>query len=87
MQRELATHMIGGASSRLALPEYRQIELYAKRNTLLFQDKTQAGELPLSNIAGACRAFMALDAIFSPSEEGATWQRYLSLPRASLARR
>ncbi len=86
MQRELATHMIAGASSRLALPEYRQIELYAKRKTLSFSADAPARELPLPNIAGACRAFMALDAILAPSAEGVpTWQRYLSLPRTCLA--
>ncbi len=86
MQRELATHMIAGASSRLSLPEYRQIELYAKRKTLTFASDAPASELPLPNIAGACRAFMALDAILAPSAEGlTTWQRYLSLPRACLA--
>ena len=86
MQRELATHMIASASSRLALPEYRQIELYAKRNTLAFAADAPGSELPLPNIAGACRAFMALDAILAPSAEGVpTWQRYLSLPRACLA--
>ncbi len=86
MQRELATHMMAGASSRLSLPEYRQIELYAKRKTLTFAADAPASELPLPAIAGACRAFMTLDAVLASSADGVpTWRRYLSLPRASLA--
>jgi len=85
MQRDFASHMIAGASNRLALPEHRQIELYAKRKILTFAEAAPACELPLANIAGVCRAFLALDAVLAPSAEGvSTWDRYTGLPRKCL---
>lgn len=81
---DLVADLSAASSSRLSLPEYRQIELYSKRKSLVFATGADA---PPSPVAGACRAFLVLDAFLAaqtPSAgEPSTWRRYLDLPRAS----
>jgi hypothetical protein len=87
LPQDLAAGLIAGPRNRLSLPEYRQIELYSKRKTLHFAVAGPAPEFQ-ERVSGACGAYMALDAFLESrhfaGESGPSWQRYLSLPRASL---
>jgi len=72
---------------RLALPEYRQIELSTKRKKLNFAEPPAAsseGPKPPNSLS-TLTAFALLDAALesrSPDLEGlALWQKYLALPR------
>ncbi len=87
LPHDLAAGLVAGPRNRLLLPEYRQIELYSKRKTLHFAEPQAAPDFQ-DRVAGACGAFMALDAFLESQhfagESGPSWERYLALPRASL---
>lgn len=80
----LAPHLVAASASSLSMPEHRQLEMYSRPLQLTFAEE-EAGGLPLAEIAGACRAFVALDAAIAPrdadTEGGVTWERYSKLPR------
>jgi hypothetical protein len=84
---DLAASLAAGPRNRLALPEYRQIELYSKRKSLHFAAPEPADGL-YQRVGGVCGAFMVLDAYLEsqrfPGEAGPSWQRYLSLPRSTM---
>jgi hypothetical protein len=84
---DLIAVLSAGSPNPLALPEYRQIELYSKRKALTFAAPEASHGVPLDRIAGVCRAFMVLDAVLASrnqSVEGmASWQWYLELPRTT----
>jgi hypothetical protein len=69
---------------RLSLPEYRQIELYARKRRVLF-DEDGAAPAPIPGLLGLTTAFALLNDFLEaadPSLEGkAGWERYLALPR------
>ncbi len=74
--------VVGG---RLALPEYRQIELYTKKKKLLFTAPAAIDAIPVE-LADALQMFNLLDSHFAAQHaelgEGMnSWQRYLALPR------
>lgn len=74
---------------RLALPEYRQIELSTKKKKLAFaKPAAEPGDAPKApNPLSTLTAFALLDAALesrNPALEGlALWQKYLALPRAT----
>jgi hypothetical protein len=76
-----------GWSSRLRLPEHRQIELYTKRKALNFLDPPPPEEAPMDRIAAVCRAALAFEAYYAgihPTEKPLTsWERCEELPRAT----
>jgi len=80
----LAPHLVAASHGQLSMPEHRQLEMYSRPLVLSFADQ-QPSELPLSEIAGVCRAFAALDAVVAPREPeregGSSWERYRKLPR------
>lgn len=82
----LAADLAAGSMSTLALPQHRQLEMYSRPMLLSFAE-AETTELPLAEIAGALRAFNALDAAIGPRdaecEGGVSWQRYRALPRRS----
>lgn len=82
----LALDLIAAFPTSLSMPEHRQLEMYSRPLQLSFADEA-ASELPLAEIAGACRAFAALDAAVAPHdperEGGRSWERYRKLPRGS----
>ncbi len=86
LPHDLASGLIAGPRNHLLLPEYRQIELYAKRKTLHFAEPEPALQFK-DRVAGVCAAFMALDAFLESvhfaGDSSASWQRYLALPRGS----
>jgi hypothetical protein len=82
----LAGELVAQSSTRLSLPEHRQIELYTRKKSLA----TGAPEAALpeaARIAGACTACLLLQATFEaddPAQEGrSTWDIYRALPRNS----
>ena len=83
---ELAGELAARASTRLSLPEYRQIELYTRKKTVSV--RAGASRLPEApRVSGACTACLLLQAAFEaddPAVEGrSTWEVYRALPRAS----
>ncbi|MDR3518139.1 MAG: hypothetical protein P4M00_20260 [Azospirillaceae bacterium] len=85
---DLAIDLAAGVANRLSLPEYRQIELYSHRKALKFAEADAGPPIPVPAIAGACRAFLILDAVLAAHHaamEGETsWQRYRALPRTTM---
>jgi hypothetical protein len=84
----LLVDLVAAPRAALSLPEHRQIELYSRRSALSFAP-VAAQDLPLAELAGACRAFAALDTLassFAPNSEGggSSWERYRNLPRGTL---
>lgn len=85
--RHLVAHL---ADRRLSLPEYRQIELYSKKKTLAFaEEQPVRDKAAVEAVARCCLSFSlletALDAADPALEGKAGWQKYLSLPRATLS--
>ena len=82
----LAPHLVVASATSLSMPEHRQLEMYSRPLQLTFAED-ERGELPIAEIAGACRAFVALDAAIAPrdaeQEGGTSWQRYRRLPRGN----
>ncbi len=82
---ELVAHLIQAPGPRLCLPEHRSVELYSTSLGLAFAPPPPPPEVPVPALAGACRAFLVLDAFleFGPSgrRPRTPWQKYLSLPR------
>ncbi|MBI5132665.1 MAG: hypothetical protein HZA66_24770 [Rhodopseudomonas palustris] len=80
----LAPLFVAGATPAPALPQHRQLEMYSRPLLLSFAE-AETSELPLTDIAGALRAFAALAAAIGPRdaeyEGGTSWQRYKALPR------
>jgi hypothetical protein len=78
-----------GWSSRLRLPEHRQIELYTKRRALNFLDPPPPEEAPMDRIAAVCRAALAFEAHYAglhPTSLPLTaWKRCQELPRGTQA--
>lgn len=77
------------AGQHLALPEYRQIELYTKKKTLAFAEPVvRPDEAAQRAVARCCLSFSLLDTALQaadPGLEGKTgWQTYLSLPRSTM---
>lgn len=80
LRHRIAAELGAGSANRLALPEYRQIELYTKRKNLNFAEMPPPDTVPVAAVAGCCRAFLALEA-FLGGGEAPSWQTYLGLPR------
>lgn len=80
----LAPLLVAGTPPSLAMPQHRQLEMYSRPLLLSFAD-AEVSDLPLAEIAGALRAFSALDAAIGPRdaehEGGNSWRRYEALPR------
>jgi hypothetical protein len=80
----LAPLLVAGATPAPAMPQHRQLEMYSRPLLLSFAE-ADVSDLPLAEIAGAVRAFSALDAALGPRdaehEGGSSWQRYKALPR------
>ena len=82
--------VVTGPRSQLSLPEHRQIELYSKRKALSFAATDVADGIPVTEIAGVCRAFVALDAALAgpgTAGGGTSWERCRNLPRFSATQR
>jgi hypothetical protein len=83
---ELAAELVARSSTRLLLPEHRQIELYTRKKTLAVST-AEAGLPETARVAAACTACLLLQATFEaddPAQEGrTTWDIYRALPRAS----
>lgn len=88
----LLNDIVAGLSAceqkQLRLPEYRQIELSTARRSLSFAP-CEASSSPMPLALEAAKAFMMLDAFHEARLAGVEgvsyWQRYLDLPRKSLA--
>lgn len=89
---DIAAALGAGAGYRPSLPEYRQIELYTKRKNLAFAAPEPAEAGVPAGLAGACRAFLLLDAVLAAISPVAAsgaggWERYRELPRGTLVDR
>ncbi len=86
---ELVAEMSAGATNRLFLPEHRQIELYTKRKSLDFAPPESPTGVPCQLLAGAIRAYMALECFLAPlgggEEAPNSWTFYKGLPRVATA--
>jgi hypothetical protein len=72
---------------RLSLPEYRQIEIYARKKRVpIAQDRGNAPPA-IAGMLGLGTAFMLLDGFYQSRDIGLEgkplWERYLALPRRS----
>jgi hypothetical protein len=76
-----------GWSSRLRLPEHRQIDLYTRRRALHFLDPPSPEEATVERIAAVCRAALALEAwcasLHPTSLPLTAWKRCQELPRGT----
>lgn len=82
----LAADLAAGSMSTLALPQHRQLEMYSRPMLLSFAE-AETTELPLVEIAGALRAFNALDSAIGPRDAECEGGIVAALPRAATAQR
>jgi hypothetical protein len=87
---DLIADVAARLTTRLSLPEHRQIELYTRKKALAFSaPDTRSPDL--ASIAGACTAFLLMQAALEtddPAREGrTTWDIYRGLPRTSSGER
>lgn len=72
---------------RLSLPEYRQIEIYARKRRVPFAEEAAGTPPAISGMLGLGTAFMLLDGFCQSRDIGLEgkplWERYLALPRRS----
>ncbi len=87
---ELAGELVARSSTRLSLPEHRQIELYTRKKTLAVSAE-DARLAEAARVAAACTACLLLQAAFEaddPANEGrTTWDIYRAAPRGSSGER
>jgi hypothetical protein len=73
---------------RLSLPEYRQIEIYARKKRVSFGEDGKSASPATQGLLGFNSLFMLLDGFCErqdPSLEGMPlWQRYRALPRKNI---
>ncbi len=87
----LLEHMLADYSERfgkrLSLPEYRQIEIYARKRRVPFAEDEAAAPPAMAGALGLNAAFLLLDGFCQSRdttlEEKTLWARYLALPRRS----
>ena len=87
---DLIANVVARSTTRVSLPEHRQIELYTRKKALSFA--ADAARPPdLASVGGACTAFLLLQAALEaddPAQEGrTTWDIYRGLPRTSTGER
>jgi hypothetical protein len=72
---------------RLALPEYRQIEIYARKKRVPFALDRDNAPPAIGGMLGLCTAFLLLDGFCESRDIGLEgkplWERYRALPRRS----
>jgi hypothetical protein len=80
-----------GSHRRLLLPEYRQVELYSKRKSLVFAAPEPLQDTVTDVIRGACSAFTVLDSYvnscFADCDGKTTLRRAQELPRVTITDR
>jgi hypothetical protein len=77
-----------GSHRRLLLPEYRQVELYSKRKSLVFAAPEPFQETVMDEIRGACDAFKVFDSYvnscIADCDGKTTLQRSQDMPRVTM---